>query len=87
MGRRKGFKKDAGTQCTRVIMHIVTFFSFAGGTIAFFFFSLAWSFHYASSCISILARRGGERERWVSMERGKGIRDWVCRSGGIEGAW
>lgn len=20
-------------------------------------------------------------------ERGKGIRDWVCRSGGIEGAW
>lgn len=38
MGRSKGFKKDAGTQCTRVIMHIVTFFSFAGGTIAFFFF-------------------------------------------------
>ena len=37
VGRRKGFKKDAGTQCTRVIMHIVTFFSLAGGgTIAFF---------------------------------------------------
>lgn len=29
--------------------------------------------------------RGGERS--ISTERGKGIRDWVGRSGGIGGAW
>lgn len=87
MGRRKGFKKDAGTQCTRVIMHIVTFFSFAGGgTIAFFFFRLLGLF-IMLLLVFLSWPEEGQRERSGSMERGKGIRDWVCRSGGIEGAW
>lgn len=37
----EGFKRTPGTQCTRVIMHIVTFFFlslFTGGAIALFFF-------------------------------------------------
>lgn len=80
-------------------MHIVTFFSFAGGTIAFLlrllglFIMLLLVFLFWPEEGERKRERGrgregkGGRVKDPYRQRGRIIRDWVGRSGGIGGAW
>ena len=80
------FKKDAGTQSTRVIMHIVTFFLFLQeGRSLFVFASLVFSL-----CFFLYFYHGPKRERGKDGFRQRGSRNFVIGlvdPDGIGGAW